>query len=294
MVQIKNTVRDALHGHPNVSLICEVVELLVYNQFVVGRHYVTGGDYGAFRVRKGSGMGLLHSGDLADLLFDHLVDRWMLRDSTRRGLGIKAYVRFKDDCLALVAGDKVDTLFELVRKRAKFFVVKLEEVAMYRVAYLNLTIIKAGTRLFFSHYTKPTAMSIPLSSLSGQPCGVHVSWPQGVIKSIYSLSTRVVDARKAASRMQQRFGNSTVPYIYPGDSPIQRRSQPRRDRADTLWMALKYHPSVAGPLQRITGQCMRESAAAFSRGVSTFLGMKTVSVAWANNGRPLFVKLRNL
>ena len=291
LAQIKNTTREALRSHPSVNLICEVVELLVYNQYVVGRHYATCAEYGAFRVRKGSGMGLLHSGDLADLLFDHLVDGWALRASTRQGLGIRAYVRFKDDCLVLMDGFRTDLFFDMVKARAKFFTVKLEEINHYRVSYLNLSIIKAGTRLVFRHYTKPTAMSIPLSSLSGQPRNVHSSWPTGMVKTIYALSSRVADARDAATQLRERFSTSTVPFIVPDVSPVV-RPHPRRSRVGTMWMPLKYHPSVARPLQRILNTCLHSGATILQRGVAAFLDVKTVSIAWANCSKPLYVKLR--
>lgn len=53
-----------------------------------------------FQVLRESGMGLAHSGNLADLALANLADGWALRGEMRKKFDIKGFWRFKDDVLA--------------------------------------------------------------------------------------------------------------------------------------------------------------------------------------------------
>jgi len=268
-----------------------VVEFLVYHQFVHGRHH---DDPGSYRVVKGSGMGLLHSGDLADLCYDFLVDEWIMRVSTTRAFGIKAYCRFKDDSIVIMPGDKIDAFMNIVNHRSKFFEVTVDEITEYFAVFLNLLVCKAGTQLTIKHYTKPTATSIPLSSLSAQAPSIHRSWPASMCKTIDRLSTREADARKAKVQLWERYSCSTVPLIKPSESVGEKKTI-KRDRTGTLWLTLPYHPASSMALAQSLGEIQNDTKACFFRGVSAYLdGAVNVAIAWSNVQKPINVRLKTL
>ena len=167
--QIKSTVAAALRYHDQVNMIVEVVEHLLFNQYVCGRHFVTGEDGSAYRVTLGSGMGLLVSGFLADLAYYHLVDEWTLRPSTRRAYGIQGYLRFKDDILAIVSTATLDDFVKVTKHRATFYRVTLEETSPYVIDYLNITARRWGPEIRTTHSKKHSIELSIRASASGSP-----------------------------------------------------------------------------------------------------------------------------
>ena len=97
-------------------LFFETLKWLLDNQYVVsdllpGR---------LWQVVLGTGMGLQHSSAVADFVLYVLVDEWLLRPSTIRGLGILHYSRFRDDLLLVVGSrDHAYCLFRLVQARVR-------------------------------------------------------------------------------------------------------------------------------------------------------------------------------
>ena len=293
--QIKSTVAAALRYHDQVNMIVEVVEHLLFNQFVCGRHFVTGDDGSAYRITLGSGMGLLVSGFLADLSYFYLVDEWTLRPSTRKAYNIQGYLRFKDDILAIVGAASLDDFVKVTKHRAKFYRVTLEETSAYVVDYLNLTARRWGPEIRTTHYTKPTAKGIPLSCLSAQAPPVHHSWPGGMIRTVHRLSSERHHAQAAVKQLSDRFKHSTVPMWWPDPETVMRGiKQPRRDRTGTLWLALPYHPSIASALQSILRSVQTDLSLLFKRGPGSTLEASEITVAWMNATKPAHVQLRSL
>ena len=292
MDELTASVSRALHGRAHLSLIRDVTQFLVFNQYVRGRRHVSTQDEGAYRVVRGSGMGLVHSGDLADLSFLELVDLWLLAPHTIDNLGIKLYLRFRDDGLVVLKPSGVEALKTEVKRRARFYEVKVEDESVYRMEFLNLRVCKRPGGLLTMHYAKPTANNIPLSSLSGQAPTVHKSWPRSIIGSIFRLCMRSKDAQRAADNLRARFFTSTVPLCWPATR--WRPQVPRRDRSSTVWLALPFHPSTSGGLQRILFEIKAELGTRFTNNFMTTLGLNDVSIAWQNGSAPLLYRLRSL
>ena len=80
----------------------EVLEFVLDNQFVMSKYICNR----VFKVCEGSGMGLLHSGDVADAALLKMAEaRYAVMPSVMNCMGICKYFRFKDDIL-VIADDR--------------------------------------------------------------------------------------------------------------------------------------------------------------------------------------------
>ena len=110
------------------SLVFDVSFFLLDNQYV----------------KYGTGIGLVHSGDLADACYYEMVERHMVLADYH----IKYYARFRDDSLILAedAGlfrklhDKLDSLSD-------FIVLKIEEVSLVALRFVDILVTRVTCNL---------------------------------------------------------------------------------------------------------------------------------------------------
>ena len=86
----------ATFGTGKGVLMERILWYLLRNQFVVSQ---TIGSHRAWRVNLGTGMGLIHSGELADIIFYNKVESIMLTQKSCASYGIMHDSRFRDDIL---------------------------------------------------------------------------------------------------------------------------------------------------------------------------------------------------
>jgi len=72
------------------AIMRDTLTFLITYQFVKGRAVVNGDDEGAYRAIRGSGMGIVHSGDLCDVAFAARVETYLCRDFMQKTLGVGA------------------------------------------------------------------------------------------------------------------------------------------------------------------------------------------------------------
>ena len=159
-----------------------------------------------YQVTEGSGMGLLHSGEVADCALVALME--LPITSSLGPAGVKGYVRFRDDILILSASKVPATkqLFTRMQQLASFYPLKIE-FGWWRIDFLELEISKSGDHFSVSHLLKPSSLSPPLAPSSAHPRHVHSSWPQAYAcrirqlcstRDLFQLSiSRVVDRLRA-------------------------------------------------------------------------------------------------
>ena len=92
-----------------------------------------------WKVCKGSGMGLLHSGDLADLAYYNRAERnWATCPVTMKMYGIAKIWSFRDDILVLASERlKTHTYGRGMINRAGYFVTKCEKVSHDKIENLD-------------------------------------------------------------------------------------------------------------------------------------------------------------
>ena len=89
-------------------------------------------------------MGLLHSGDVADLILYNNLERWALDPNLMKEHGIDLYIRFRDDIfiLATIRSKTREYIWEM-RKKAKYFKLECESISSIQCRFLDLLIKKA-------------------------------------------------------------------------------------------------------------------------------------------------------
>ena len=88
-----------------------------------------------YKVSRGSGMGLVHSGELSDLIFHNRVEHDL--ESTKSLCHIKWYFRYRDDilfCSRRHHRQQRLEFFQMVKQRAGYYKVICESVSTYSVS----------------------------------------------------------------------------------------------------------------------------------------------------------------
>lgn len=217
-------------------------------------------------VRQGSGMGLKHSGDLADcaLLLKAEVS-WAVNPGVMQEHGIKAYWRFRDDVL-LIATEPSLTM-QYVRHLmhlAGYFRVVCERVSRERIIFLDVEVWREGSNFHCAPAWKTSSLGIPICESSAHPRHVHVSWPTSLVKGLGIRSTRQQHADKAKLILLQRFkahlASPTIINIVAG-TPTWSESRPHSALNDQMckWLVLGYHPCLRSPLLNVFYKFVEDS-----------------------------------
>ena len=95
-----------------------------------------------WRVKQGSGMGLRHSGDLADLSMYSLCEKaWALSTVVATEYGINTYWRFRDNVFIIAADRrKFHAWFQIYRQRAACFLMECVEISYHHSTMLAVEV----------------------------------------------------------------------------------------------------------------------------------------------------------
>eukprot|EP00933_Yihiella_yeosuensis_P044464 TRINITY_DN39620_c0_g1_i1.p1 TRINITY_DN39620_c0_g1~~TRINITY_DN39620_c0_g1_i1.p1 ORF type:complete len:635 (+),score=76.46 TRINITY_DN39620_c0_g1_i1:476-2380(+) len=241
------------------ELTKEALQFLLSTQFVTSELHELQGR--VWKVLRGSGMGLKHSGDLADsaLLFkaEHA---WACNRDVMNFHGIQAYWRFRDDILIIATDPKLSLPYVTkFMSSAGYFKVLCERVSRTEVRFLDVRVWKQGVAFLSAPTWKPTSLGIPLCLSSAHPPHVHSSWPVGLIKRLGSLASRAADAENAKKILIARFKNHLAsPAILHLLEATPTWGKPRRQHAcqqmqhdqPVQWLTLGYHPALRLPMHK--------------------------------------------
>ena len=261
-------VEDALAGieDPDLELLRKILHFLTERQYVQlprmksasGKHTSPSQDLW-WRCIVGTGMGLPHSGSLANSAFAGKVERtWITKNSTKAAYGIFLYARYMDDIFIVLRRD-----FKLVRefiselsRRSGYFIMQVESCSLTHATMLDLELYfgpghkKTGILDYRPHF-KESHFERPLSHLSAHPRHVHHLWP---INNLRRLARRCSSRQeflyarhlflkrmktfRAANSVLERLGRYD-PWFAP-----ERRSPPcvagSRTNDGTIWMRFPF------------------------------------------------------
>lgn len=268
-----------------------VVKWLLVNQFVSSK-LLPGR---LWKVLRGTGMGSKHSGGIADASFYELVDKWFLKPSTQSGFAVIHYSRFKDDMFFVLASDaRVNMLLSCFSARASS-VYRIENagISKHQVDMLAVKVTIKNRKIRTSPLIKEWAR--PLGHDSSHTSRVHSSWPVTYVKSLYRISTEVLDAKLAVENFISRlewFGSprwlvERVKATSPQDFPIFKNivSAPRH------WFVVSFHSRFSVKLwqKAIYKFVQSELNAPIARKV---LGEGGVGLAWKSGSGRIIDLLR--
>jgi len=294
--QLINVVSSAFTGALR-ALLTDTLWLVMGSQFVTASEH----PQRAWRVLEGSGMGLRHSGDVADLAFWVQCERdYACVPAMQLYHEISLYVRFKDDILIIGScREKTRKFIHAIIQRSTLFKLVCDEINSHEIHFLDVRIFRSGRRFGTEMAFKPTNLGIPLSTQSAHPVHVHVSWPVARIRSIARLSSSRCVAEKAKQILISRFTAFGTPQCIidkivatdPWGSP---RRQQRCDNSDVLWFPVRFHPGWCQHVQRAIGMFCRDKDAKLLWQYAFGKEMPAMRPAWYNGLPQLSALTRKL
>ena len=211
---------------------------------------------GTWKLVEGAGMGLVHSSNLMDGIFYAKVEVQLCSHSHRRRWGIKKYVRYRDDILIWIAGDRIEDgnrWLHAFESLAGYFRLQTEQICINNVGetsqmrYLASTLILNGSqgRIKAIPYIKSTG--VPLSNYSAHHPLVH-GWPIDYMRKLLNSA----GTRSIAKNSIAEFGNWFTKTIAASQSQVERwkkladtnrRKKDLGEVGDVVWLAVPWHPS---------------------------------------------------
>ena len=167
------------------------VEFLLWSQLITADAL----PHRVWRVVQGSGMGLPHSGELADILLLLKEVQTVLDPSFCQQ--IRAYCRYKDDLIIAVddvGNANVATMWWHFKHGCLPYVVKPDEVNRDGFTMLDVAFFKGDTwnrskQLDYKPFIKPSSLGMVLNSTSNHVPTIHEQWPLAEIKRYQRLSS---------------------------------------------------------------------------------------------------------
>ncbi len=267
-------------------LLLNVLDFLLENQYICS-HYCP---EEVFNVVEGTGMGLLHSGDLADAALFFLAEfQWACNPKVQSDHGIAALFRFKDDIICFVNSPlQWEIFFKEYCHRSSCFKLELEEISDTSVKYLDLEVTKEKGWYKATPYIKPSNLGIPLGIQSSHPLSVHLSWPKGVLNRLSTLTHSQQDLTAVhklfVERLHQSFHH---PLLVSQVANLQlvpkKASRTIKDgeKGQNLWCVLPFHPALKSVMTKELHKFLGTHEA--RRVMSQLFGkVKELKICWAN------------
>lgn len=261
---------------------------LLDSQFVFNQR-----DGVTYKVAKGSGMGLTHSGATSECAL--LAGAELALVKALHTYGIDFYGRCKDDVLILFND------FELLRtfigrlREGHPFKIKCESIDSKSVTFLEVRVTKTSGGYQCIPESKPSALSVPwLSRFSCHPPHIHNTWPVARAISRQSLCSNDRLKRIDLLEFVSRAGSHNLSYRatttlnrmltesapHGISQPLCKREATQR-KTDTFWIVLPFYKAMhmagfSNTLQNLLNSvCIR-------RELSYLLGHTSVQVGWRN------------
>ena len=278
---------------PLKGLMREALFLLLFHQYVrsktePGRLY---------RVIRGTGMGLVHSGEVSDSALYNIMETWCTNRATRQFYRVMVYKRFKDDVLLSYSDRELFFQYiDMMKRKAKYFKMKADEISVYQIHWLNLMVEKKRGALTTRPAYKPNFMALPLAGNSTHPQHVHETWPTGLLNMMLSVcSDRSTQNLKRVSqdlikRLESTAVNPNAIRKLRARNPEVRSAIRKRTPVRT-WMVLPYHPIWSSEIRKAVGE-FRDSCKFLVSG-RDLQQLAEVHVSWKNHLPSLATLIRN-
>jgi len=157
---------------PKKSLMQDVTRLLLRAQFIESKLLPDR----LWQVQQGTGMGLRHSGEIADSSFANLVEvGFAARKEIQKAFSILHYSRYRDNMLIIGNDRRLAYMFlGMIMDRSRFFQLTIEQCKSNNMHYLNITINNEKGVLRTAPAFKASMLNTcSLESTSAHPPRVH-------------------------------------------------------------------------------------------------------------------------
>ena len=272
--------------HAAKPALRKALRLLLQHQYIKARTQTP-----AYRVVSGSGMGLSHSGDIADGAYYQHVEKWLCTKKTMEEHAVKIYLRFKDDCILVAPRKYMLKLIHELKDRSGYFKIVCESIHSLTAKFLELRLNRCGHEIQVKYEFKENLIPQPLSAHSAQSLYVHVGWPAMVIRNIRRISNTETEAEEIICELKRRYSSPMVPILWP--TPRIKNKKEKKDRSSTAWFAVRMHPALQATIPKAVQKFLEQHPKLTERAFRYFKKpTSTVAVAWKNSYRKLEYSLR--
>ena len=257
------------------STMWDVLHFLLDNQYVKDLDKL-------YKVRHGCGIGLLHSGDVADAAFYSLVEKILLDNDEFIRYGVVDWYRFRDDmCFLLHSGPLFQKLLDRMRRLSGCFELKVEEVSTVELRYLDVVLRREDDRIVTYPYLKDPGLSRRLSCKSAHPREIHLAWPKMMLQRVPSLSNSDGGVAAYNAELLRRLYNDGCLVHLTHNKNM--KSLKRVSRSSMLWLPMGYHPWWCRQMKRAVSRMNNDASLNSLLRMAVGSGnLPTVRVSWKN------------
>ena len=243
----KNTFPEAIR-----SMCSDLCQHILKTQYVDFALHDTPSFEDVSVVNRGSGMGLICSGELSDLVFTRICEtRTVFDEKWCREHGVARYLRFRDDGLIAIKNNQqcIDSFKRAFQSCAGDYEVKFSEPSREaRFLDLHVQFVNNGIKIGIGE--KANHVGIPLSHTSCHTPTIHKNWPIERCKHFAAVCTNGDEYRKAFSKLCSSLnlhapGHPSMVGLAKFRRPSSLHSTIPRQPFKGTWLKLRYHPWLA-------------------------------------------------
>ena len=289
------------------------LKFLLGNQFVMSEQI----ENSTVQVNLGTGMGMRHSGSVADGSFYSAVESgfvrkhngWSVNSNLLQSFGVTNYVRFKDDIFYIAKSPEAALNFlDSLQSRCSHFKLKLEECSPQEVSMLDVLVFVRDGLICTKPFFKKTSLMRPLEADSAHANGVH-SWPIARLHALARLCSEQRDIQMALETYIDRFRQFyACPTLIANMQKVITEYRPtnkhratvrpsRQQQGSITWFPLSFHPIwEIGKLNRLLGSLNTDPAlvALLERAFGNSNRPGLLQICWKNSMLPATVRLSRL
>jgi len=221
-----------------------IMDFLLNNQYVSSKEFPDR----LWQCQRGTGIGLCHSGEVADLCFYNLVEKPIFNHGLSM-FGISGWWRYRDDTLILHDSSfNLDGLVDFMLKRCKIWKLECEATHCKTIHYLDVRLSLDEDKFRIAPEYKPTGLKRILCSASAHVPNIHRAWRLMMLRNMkfrclnvdVNFHRDILLDRFAEAGMSgailcwlQQFLNSHAP---------KRASRACANNTSSTWCILPFHP----------------------------------------------------
>ena len=164
----------------------------------------------AWKIKYGTGMGLIHSGELTELTFYNKVESIMLCMESIDEHQLTHHSLFRGDIFfrrQRYVG--FSNVYYRMGRHSEYFNISQESMSTKGAIFLTQQSRFMVRGLWFVH-TKPSHLGIPLSINCGHALHAHRSWPSAMVSRLKHKSSNARIAEEAKEQLMNIFKHSSL------------------------------------------------------------------------------------
>ena len=175
----------------------------------------------AWEINYGTGMGLIHSGELTELMLYNKVESILLSIESFDEHQLTHDSRFRDD-IHFVGRDTIASapFYYMMERHSEYLKISQESISAKGAIFLTQQ-SRFMVRGFWFLHTRPSQLGISLSINCGHALHVHRSWPIAMVSSLKHRSSNARIVEEAKEQVMNILKNTSLLVASSSTSPQQ-------------------------------------------------------------------------